>query len=575
MSTEVDERPRQEIQAGPAPTRRLSWIKLLLPAQLSGVLLSLAHFPFAWGFLGWVALVPLLYLVRAPASRWRLFLAAWLAGLTFFVTAIAWMRVAHITMAAAWILLSLYCSFYVPVAIGLTRYLDRRTSLPLVVSVPVVWTALEYLRAHFLSGFAWYFLGHTQHDVLPVIQIADLTGAYGVTFVVAAVNALLFELLWRASRRNPDVSTSAEVSPSPRALIFSGVAVFLLLAATLGYGFWQLGRDDFGVGPRVALVQSSLDQRFRNDKASETSAETMIRHNIELTDWAARQKPDLMVWPETSWPEDWVEVSPDVGLVPPDWLDRAKRSQLLATRAASRWQAPLLMGLNSQYLDANGQGRRHNSAVLIQTDAGVGGQYHKMHRVPFGEFVPFRDTLPWLSILSPYDYDYSITPGETFTRFPLAGYHFGVIICYEDSDPLLARQYVADEPVDFLVNISNDGWFDGTSEHDEHLAICRFRAVECRRAVLRAVNMGISAIIDGNGRIREPDQYWLGEEVQQGQGDVPVSRWHEFKQRAGVLIAAVPLDGRPSLYAQWGDWLPIGCWMLLGVALITARGRKV
>jgi apolipoprotein N-acyltransferase len=163
---------------------------------------------------------------------------------------------------------------------------------------------------------------------------------------------------------------------------------------------------------------------------------------------------------------------------------------------------------------------------------------------------------------APYDGPYSVRPGESFTRFPLGPFRFGVIICYEDTDPLLARQYVRfsgdDPPVDFLINVSNDGWFDGSSEHEEHLAICRFRAIECRRSIARAVNMGISAVIDGNGRVIA----------------LPEPTLAESKKVAAVLTAVIPIDRRFSLYAAWGDWLPWGCWGLLALALAWSFLRR-
>ncbi len=185
-----------------------------------------------------------------------------------------------------------------------------------------------------------------------------------------------------------------------------------------------------------------------------------------------------------------------------------------------------------------------------------------MHRVPFGEYVPLRDWLPWMNTLAPYDFDYSISAGREFTRFPLGPYHFGVVICYEDTDPDLARQYVRPDEnqptVDFLVNISNDGWFIGTSEHEEHLAICRFRAVESRRAVARAVNMGISAVIDGNGRIVA----------------LPGADWERSKKVEAVLTGVVPIDRRTSLYARLGDWVPWGCWAGIVVGLVVPGLRR-
>jgi apolipoprotein N-acyltransferase len=200
-----------------------------------------------------------------------------------------------------------------------------------------------------------------------------------------------------------------------------------------------------------------------------------------------------------------------------------------------------------------------------------------MHRVPFGEYVPFQESMPWMKTFAPYDFEYSIRSGKQFTHFHLGPNQFGVLICFEDTDPVLARQYVRDPEAkaDFFINISNDGWWRGTSGHDEHLAISRFRAIENRRSVCRAVNMGVSAVIDGNGRVREPrtiqtfdkTKIWQIPSDPSSTAELPVSRWSEFKQVQGVLLASVPIDHRSSFYARWGDWLPWTCWLLVGVGL--------
>ena len=168
-----------------------------------------------------------------------------------------------------------------------------------------------------------------------------------------------------------------------------------------------------------------------------------------------------------------------------------------------------LLGINTFHLDEAAKSIRYSSALLVQDDGTATHRFDKVHRVPFGEYVPLRDWLPFMSnVFAPYDSDYSISPGQKMTRFPIRGLHFGVLVCFEDSDPYLARQYAQTttdgKPVDFLVNMSNDGWFHGTSEHDEHLVISRFRAIENRRALVRSVNMGISAVIDPNGRVQKP-----------------------------------------------------------------------
>jgi apolipoprotein N-acyltransferase len=341
-------------------------------------------------------------------------------------------------------------------------------------------------------------------------------------------------------------------------------------------------------------------------------------------------RAELIVWPETCYPEEWWEAAPDVPpeLLKPEWARWVTESRHMANNAPARWPANLLLGLNSRVVGVDGKARRYNSSLLVlasevrpeffaavaaapdatfpgnlpwaalakssRKDAPplVGypaGRYDKIHLVPFGEYVP---PLPGMSTFAPYDFDYSVTPGEQHTRFTLGPHRFGMVICYEDTDPDLARQYArpgadGSPPVDFLVNTSNDGWFDGTSEHEEHLATARFRAVECRRALVRTVNMGISAVIDGNGRVLGPGReqrlqikepgvpkgletvpVW---EVAPGKAaaELPLARWAEFKKTHGVLVADVPIDRRASFYAAWGDWLPWACWAAVALGLLS------
>ncbi len=192
-----------------------------------------------------------------------------------------------------------------------------------------------------------------------------------------------------------------------------------------------------------------------------------------------------------------------------------------------------------------------------------------------------------MNYFAPYDFDYSLRAGTKLTRFALGNYHFGVVICFEDTDPFLARRYVRQEddgpPVDFLVNISNDGWFDGTVQHAEHLAISRFRAVETRRALARAVNMGISAIIDSNGRVQQPVErteignikMWSVEPGEEGKvPDLPEAEWKNFTKVEGIMTATIPIDNRVSLYAWIGDWLPRGCWLMMAGIWLWRKTQK-
>ncbi len=578
------ETARHPVTPSPRHPVTLPLPRLLAPV-LSGALLFACYFPLDCGWLAWVALVPLLTLVRAGGSRKRIFFCAWAGGLVFFVPVLCWMRVAHPAMYATWLMLAVYCAAYVPAAVLPLRFLDRRARLPLVVTLPAVWVALEFLRSHLMTGFSWYLLGHAQHDFLPLIQTADLGGVYVVSALVAAVNALLFEVLYA----RPWFRALFALPPAPptnrRALLAQGVAVALLLAGAVGYGEWRLRQNDFDAGPKVALVQSNLSLAIKNqaEGGAATAQEGMREHQIRLTEAAAAHRPELIVWPETSWPGDWVEVLPDgEKKALPVVVDDDMKA--LIAWVMREWHTDLMPGVNTAVVKPDGKPlRRYNSALLIRADGSTEGRYDKIHRVPFGEYIPLRETLPFMNWFSPYDFDYSITPGEGLTRFTLGGRHFGVLICYEDTVSDFARQYAlpdGDKPAaDFLVNTSNDGWFDGTAEHAQHLAICRFRAVEARRSVARCVNMGISAVVDPNGRVLASQQsekvgdvrVW---QVAPGAADLPVSRWDEFKAVPGVLIVEPPIDHRVSLYARAGDWLPWGCWLAVGAGLVLGLLRR-
>jgi apolipoprotein N-acyltransferase len=591
-ATEVARAPARAAQGvAVVPSARRGG-RVLLLALTTGGMLYLCHFPVAWGALGWVALVPFLALVRSPLRPRVLYPSAWAGGLLFFCPALSWMPAADPRMYFTWAFLATYCALYLPLALFLLRRLERRTPLPLVVTVPAVWAALECFRANFGTGFGWYLLGHTQHDALRVIQVADLAGAYGVTFLVAAVNAAVFEVLWafapvRAWCAGPGVPPRRGV----RGLAVQAAAVAAAVAAALGYGSWRLGQDAFERGPLVALVQCNLAQQIRNDPNAGQTAEEHVEFLCGL---AAGAKPDLIVPPETSFPWEWEEEAPGV---------TAEPVRRLARQLAGMWQTPTLFGINATAYGPDGKRHRYNAAQLVDAGGNPVARYDKIHRVPFGEYVPLRDWLPFMNRFAPYDFDYSIWPGDGHTRFPVTAKAtgraatFGVAICYEDTDPDVARPYAGSDgkpAADFLLNISNDGWFDGTAEHEEHLAVCRFRAVECRRTVARAVNMGVSAVVDPNGRVLAPKlladnlpappngpdapvpaRIWS---VTPGDGwgrDLPPSRWAEFKKVPGVLLAVVPLDGRTSLYARWGDWLPWACGVLVLAGCVVRLRRGV
>jgi apolipoprotein N-acyltransferase len=302
----------------------------------------------------------------------------------------------------------------------------------------------------------------------------------------------------------------------------------------------------------VAAIQGSVPQDEKILRGG-TLVKTYRSLYFEAVD--AKPTPDLVVWPETCFPEDWLEIAGGETAAPEFERDVRKCAEAFAESPPA---VPTLLGLNSVEWDG-GRGWKYNSALLLDTAGRKLGRYDKMHLVPFGEYVPLGNIFPFMSVFTPYKHDYACRPGRQWTRFSVAvegkAFTFGCLICYEDSDPSLAREYVASEPVDFLVNISNDGWFNGTEEHEQHLAICRFRAVETRRAVVRAVNMGISGVIDSDGRVIA----------------LPGGSWAASKKVEAVVSTVVPIDNRASWYAALGDWVPGLC--CLGVIVGLARRR--
>jgi apolipoprotein N-acyltransferase len=478
---------------------------------------------------------------------------------------------------------------------------------------------MEFLRSFVLTGFPWYYLGHTQHYVVTMIQIADLGGAYMVSFVVAMFNALIFEWLYlsatvRACFRLRQPTAQLRFLKMPRWVFWQTAIVTAVLVATALYGTMRLREVEFEEGPRIALLQGNIDQNDRNDAFNDSNGpkdpkEAVKAHMAAVQKITAQYAPlchyvvekypkgvDLMIWPETSFPSEWRETNKGIQPFqePPHWEETLENVHDQVRQLASYSKISQLLGVNTRVLNkpygpnVEKPFTQYNSALLVNANGTTGGRYDKIHRIPFGEYVPMREEWPWLAKFTPYEgFDYSITPGNEMKRFDLGKFKFGVLVCYEDTDPFLARQYGAvhpdGPPVDFLVNISNDGWYAGTSEHNEHLAISRFRAIETRKALVRAVNMGISAVIDPNGQVLQPfpigrdnqAEYWDIGQVRPGMPELPLTgagyqNWNYFKQKTGVLTAQVPIDTRITLYSLWGDWFAGVCWTLAGIGVLLA-----
>ena len=441
-------------------------IPLLL---VSAVLLTAAYPTTDWWLLAWVALVPLLAaaLVRRPRDA---FGDGWLQGTAFFLLLLRWLDhtfryYSAIPWPVTWLPilgLAAYCGLYFGLVASAVSWLSRCLGPGwALVAAPFLWVAGEWLRGWLLSGFPWGLLGYSQYRQLAVIQIAAVTGVYGVSFVIVCVNAALVGLValgWRGGSRGVVVAATLLVGT----LAFGGS----------GYGFWIKP-------PRsilVAVVQPSIEQSLKWDPAHQKEA---LRIFTNLTREAGRRRPAIIIWPETAAP---IFLRRDPALV----------AELQAL--SGEVKAPLLVGS----LDSD-SGGFYNSVFLLERQ-GIRAKYDKIHLVPFGEYVPLARLIGfvrrWAEFISEFQ------AGRTPKVFKEADPPFGVVICYEGIFPELFREFVAGG-AQYMVNITNDAWFGATSGPWQHLAMLPFRAVENRVVIARSANTGVSAFVEPSGRIIE------------------------------------------------------------------------
>ncbi|MHC4530542.1 MAG: apolipoprotein N-acyltransferase [Planctomycetota bacterium] len=524
----------------------------------SGVLLTLIQLPVSWSFLAWVSLVPFVLVCSPAAKVRRLVILSYLVSSCFWLGNLYWMG--PVTFSG-WIAFCLYTALLWPLLAVSVRYC-RIKKVPLFIAVPVLFVGAERLQGLFLGGFLWHHLSHSQYSNIALIQIADIFGAAGVSFLVGMVNGVAAELLIAArEKRLARVGNLAKVA-----------IVYAAFVASFVYGLWRINESAqyAEVGPVVGSVQSNVAQSAKESyQASEEIFEGLLRQSRDCSEAGA----ELVVWPETM-----VQATLSEELL--RLLDSSHSYRKFDARLKEHAKEGvyLLVGSHSgepQIKDdfSISVSPRYNSAFLyLPVGEQAKEQYCKIHLVPFGEVVPFKERAPWLHKFlmkfTPYDYDYTLDAGSEYTVFEMVGsggresgeYQFGVMICYEDTVPAIARRFLRTKEggkgVDFLVNISNDGWFvdfeDGkvsaSTELGQHTAICVFRAVENRVAIVRSVNTGISCLINTVGQIK-------GEF---SAGTLP----REAMLRKGVegwFVSRVPIDTRRTIFSRYGQWLDFLC----------------
>lgn len=450
----------------------------------------------------------------------------------------------------AWILLSLYCAAYFLGFVFCTRFVISRLRLPFVIIAPCVWAALEFIRSFFLSGFPWFFIGHTQYQYLPIIQVSDITGVYGISFIIIMVNAGIADLiLYVAAHSSASNSSSLHRFPGRKFAFFGLTCIlpFVLLAIILAYGFCWLNHYKPQKGPALCMVQGNIPQevKFESNEEDEIS---ILKKYTDLSMGIKGKPVDLLVWPETMVP-GLLNIDPELTGRKIDVL-----SQLTPIQLSQELNTNLLLGGIALTLVGEEQ-IYFNSAYYYNREGKSDGRYDKIHLVPFGEFTPLKNYFPFLTKLVPYKI--GLTHGRHRTLFRLdtlqhESFDFGTSICYEDTVPSLIRKFKKDG-ADFMLNITNDGWFRDSAELDQHLAIMVFRAVENRFCMARAANTGISSFVGPDGAIYA--------KLSDSKG--------KYREISGTLIDRIKLVKKYNpFYTTCGDWFPILCVAALGIMLI-------
>lgn len=535
-------------------------------------LYTLAFPPYDWSWLAWFALAPLFFILRAATPTY-----AFVVGMSYGVfwcigqgSWLVWTMTAHFSLSLPLTLIFLLANFLffsglpIGVAASLSCVLMQRSS-PLIATlgIPALWVSSEVLRANPSFGIPWGILGYTQYHHPLLIQIADITSVYGVSFLLALSGYTVAEL-WRflltykerqlvkdnrqRGKKEPHNSRpwtrdSHSQLPVPRlqplapSLPWPAIGVFLgSLTVTLSYGAVQLQRyhaPESAAPLRVAIIQGDVPTSHRWQPLYYAS--TLIKYASVTNRGLAGAPADLAVWPEFA-------IS--------FYLEQEPLLQDQIGQLASMLRTPLLLGA-PRLQTSDTRTDYYNSAYFFSSAGQLIDVYDKLRLVPFAEYRPF--SLPSLLPHSP-EAPSEFTPGTRATVFPLGDNSFGVTICYEAAYPALSRR-LAQEGAQFLVNISNDTWLSGTpAATQQHLAMNVLRAVENKRTLVRAATNGVSGFVEPTGRI-----------VQSSTAREVVLQEQVFPHR------------EVTFYTRWGDWFSYLCgsFTLLSVLQVMWRQREL
>ena len=428
-------------------------------------------------FFVWFSLIPILFAIEGK-STYKTFLAGFICGLLFYTGLIYWIVVVTTTYGGliyplgifVMLLLVTYLSVYFGLAFSLSRFIEERTPFTLPLILPFIWISLEYVRSFLFSGFPCQNLGYALYQSRYLIQCADLTGIYGISFLIVFTNLSGYLLL--------------RGIPEKRLPLKELLLTVILISMALLYGRERLNEinkiSQTAPAIPVGLIQGNIDQGIKWNRAFRQQAiDIHKRLSVESLESGAR----LIIWPESS---------------TPFYFQSSLDYQKIIFDIIRGSDAYILIG-SPFFQQVNNTVRNYNSAFLLSPSGNVLERYDKNHLVPYGEYIPLKRFFPFINKMVVGIGDFY--PGEKRTIFKIPEGFFSVLICYEIIFPDLTRRFVK-EGARFLVNITNDAWFGNTSAPYQHLSMATVRTIENRRFIARAANTGISAIIDASGDIQ-------------------------------------------------------------------------
>jgi len=449
-------------------------LKEIFLAVSSGLLTAFSFPKFSLSFLIWVSFIPLLFVLYKKNLK-KAFLLGFIAGFSHYALLIYWIpavpvhygNIPYIFSLLIFILFVSILALFWGSFSWLFAIFNSFSSKFGYILVPFIWVSLEYVLTYFLTGFPWCLIGYAQYKNLYLIQVASISGVYGISFIILLFNSF-FVLSIKEKKRKPFI-----------------IAI-IIIAIVYSYGFYCLRiplKKERAL--KAGIIQGNVPSEINWQELTTKEILNLFDEHLILTEKASSLGAELVVWPEFTVPFCLTCPEPIQFYFKKGLIDLCQREKIY-----------ILIG-SIETEEKNEEINYYNSALLL-SEKGILSQYSKIHLVPFGEYIPFKKILFFVEKISHAIGE--LSSGKKIVLHKFNSYKFGSPICYEIIFPNLVRKFV-NKGANFLVTITNDGWYGRSSAPYQHFSMAVLRAVENRRYLVRSATTGISGIIDPYGRI--------------------------------------------------------------------------